>query len=204
MSFLKKLVFASIVGLVISLTLSHSNAEITVENKDIKTDINGNSNSVNNGVIINEQSDASGQSISGGVYGGRDVTIIQSQPSGIDKLGDSLKSQKDQFIGALDGQYTNKENGMIAEADYDKNEMTFISGNCLFTTILKQNGDSWDLYLKETDGICEFLKQLEVGKRIMRIIPVPSAKANSGRVLEFVAQSGEFPINDFFGVYVLK
>jgi len=38
----------------------------------------------------------------------------------------------------------------------------------------------------------------------MRIIPTPGAMANSGRVLEFTLQSGEYVLDDFFGVYTIQ
>ena len=53
MRLIKKLVFTSFIGLVIHLTPVQSNDGATVENKDLKTDINGNGNTVINGVIIN-------------------------------------------------------------------------------------------------------------------------------------------------------
>ena len=137
----------------------------------------------------------------GNVRGGRDITIIQSQQRDADSIGESLESD-DLFIGALDGKYTKKTNGyIIVEAKWDRQEVAFIAGNCLFNCALIQSAGSWDLYVKDTDGLCNFLRQLKVGDKIARIIPTPGAMANSGRVLEFYTQSGDFAIDEFDGKY---
>lgn len=138
------------------------------------------------------------------VNAGRDMTIIMSQNKENDPLGKPLETE-DKFIGALDGEYENKSNGFIlANASFNTEEITFIAGNCLFINKLKQEAGSWDLYLVGTDGVCSFLQEIKLGEKTMRIIPVPGTMTNSGRVSEFVAQSGKYVLNDFFGTYELK
>jgi hypothetical protein len=136
------------------------------------------------------------------IQAGRDITIIQSQNRNPDKLGTPLTKNEKPFIGALDSEYKKKDNSYItATANFNQESITFTAGNCHFSCATKQNGDSWDLYLVQTDGLCAFLRELNVGERIMRIIPEPGAMANSGRVVRFLAQSGVFPLNEFHGTY---
>lgn len=139
-----------------------------------------------------------------GINAGRDVTIVQSQNTDKDPLGKPLEAATE-FIGALDGRYKQTERGFnYASAKFDEGTISFLAGNCLFYGKLHQIGASWDLHLIGTDGICKFLKQMTPGDKVMRIIPVPGKMTNSGKVLEFVAQSGKFALDDFFGKYVLE
>ena len=58
------------------------------------------------------------------INAGGNITIIQSQPSNPNNMADTLTTEKDQLIGALDGEYIKRDNGMmIADAKYDKNEI---------------------------------------------------------------------------------
>jgi len=142
-----------------------------------------------------------------GIYvfltGEQNINEVLNNTSKGDNLGTALKSNN-KFIGALDGRYNHKSNNIIANADFNHKRISFIAGNCVMTMNLKQNGISWDSYLIEKDGVCKFLNELKIGDKIIRIIPVPGALANSGRVLEFIVQSGEYVIDDFFGTYILE
>jgi len=89
------------------------------------------------------------------IKAGRDVTIIQTNTNGKDTLGTALNSQNEDFIGALDREYKHQKGYIHANANFNKEEISFIQGNCSFSTKIKQNGISWDLYLIGKDGICK-------------------------------------------------
>jgi hypothetical protein len=134
------------------------------------------------------------------------VTIIQSSAAGDPQLDSSPNEGDADFIGALDGRYRMETGslGMVdADADFNAGALAFIVGNCAFDGVLEQKGASWLFYLKTTDGICSFLDELPTGKPLVRVIPLPGALANSGRVLEFFVESGEFAIDPISGTYRL-
>lgn len=111
---------------------------------------------------------------------------------------------EDDFIGALDGRYQQEGGYNLAEADVAASEMTFLAGNCAFTVDLRQQKGGWEGTLKSRDGVCSFLKGLEPGVELIRVIPKPRALANSGRVLKFYLETRAFELQDFAGDYALK
>lgn len=134
------------------------------------------------------------------------VTVIQSGAPADASLDPSPNDGDGDFIGALDGRYrmtTGNLGPVDAVADFSAGTMGFVAGNCAFDGVLQQKGASWLFYLKATDGICSFLEELPLGQPLARIIPLPGAMANSGRILEFFVESAEFAIDPISGTYRL-
>ena len=146
MRLIKKLIFASIIGLAISLNPAQSNNEITVKNKDIKTDIEGDNNNVNNGVIINNTENKDNKN-------NRQLSLLDNVTVG------SNKEYVDNVLGIGKGQgnnYTYFNDKFVIEVIYSGNtvkSLRLIPTNENFSKTLnisKFKNGSWegtDLFL---------------------------------------------------------
>lgn len=115
------------------------------------------------------------------------------------KLDESISNA---FIGAIDGRYRSTgSNWVDIDADFGKDTISFSTGNCLASGDLVQQKSSFIVVFTLSDGICSYLDEFKQGQVIARIIPIPGAMSNNGRVNEFFIESGQFVADQYSGTY---
>lgn len=115
------------------------------------------------------------------------------------RLDESVSSA---FIGALDGRYRSTGlNWVDIHAEFNEGTISLSTGNCLAGGDLVQQKSSFIVVFTFSDGICSYLEEFKVGQAIARIIPIPSAMSNNGRINEFFIESGQFVVDQYSGTY---
>lgn len=115
------------------------------------------------------------------------------------RLDDSVSNA---FVGAIDGRYRSTgSNWVDVHARFDKDTISLSTGNCLATGDMIQQKSSFVVVFTSSDGICSYLEEFKVGQVIARIIPIPGAMSNNGRVNEFFIESGDFVADQYSGTY---